>query len=64
MTPFQLQTLKKKFEEIRAYSASDLEAVCNIAKLQHDYRLSQLERLLKLCEQIAVCSESSSSGMK
>ena len=50
MTPFQLQIVKKKVEEIRAYSASDFEAICNIAKLQHDYRLSQLQNVLKLCE--------------
>jgi len=51
MTPLQLQILKKQVEEIKAQSTADLEAVCNVAKLQHDYRLSQLERLLKLCEQ-------------
>ena len=52
MTPFQLQTLKKNFEEIRAQSTADLEAVCNIAKMQHDYRLSQLDNLLKLCDHV------------
>ena len=52
MTPFQLQILKKKIEEIKAQSTADLEAVCNVAKLQHDYRLSQLEHLLKLCERV------------
>ena len=62
--PFQLQILKKKIEEIKAQSTADLEAVCNVARMQHDYRLSQLERVLKLCEQIAVCSESNNSGMK
>ena len=64
MTPFQFQIVKKKVEEIKAQSTADLEAICNIARLQHDYRLSQLENVLKLCEQIAVCSESSSSGVK
>jgi hypothetical protein len=52
MTPFQLRIVKKKIEEIRAQSAADFEAVCNIAKLQHDYRLSQLENVLKLCEHV------------
>ena len=52
MTPFQLQTLKEQVEEIRAQSKADLEAVCNVAKLQHDYRLSQLENVLKLCEHV------------
>ena len=41
MTPFQLQTLKKKIEEIRTQSTADLEAVCNVARMQHDYRLSR-----------------------
>ena len=52
MTPFQLQILNKKIEEIRAQSKADLEAVCNVAKLQHDYRLSQLQNVLKLCEHV------------
>ena len=52
MMPFQLLILKKKIEEIKAQSTADLEAVCNIARLQHDYRVSQLERLLKLCEHV------------
>ena len=63
MMPFQLLILKKKIEEIKAQSTADLEAVCNIARLQHDYRVSQLENLLKLCEQM-VRSECSSHGMK
>ena len=50
--PFQLQILNKKVEEIKAQSTADLEAVCNIARMQHDYRLSQLEHLLKLCEHV------------
>ena len=52
MMPFQLQTLKKKIEEIRAQSAAELEAVCNMARLQHDYRRSQLDNLLKLCDHV------------
>ena len=52
MTPFQLQILKKQVEEIRTQSTADLEAVCNVAKLQHDYRLSQLQNVLKLCEHV------------
>ena len=52
MTPFQLQILKKKIEEIKAQSTADLEAVCNVAKLQHDYRLSQLDNVLKLYDPV------------
>ena len=52
MTPFQLLILKKQVEEIRTQSKADLEAVCNIARMQHDYRLSQLEKVLKLCEHV------------
>ena len=52
MMTLQLQILKKKIEEIRAQSAADLEAVCNMARLQHDYRLSQLDNLLKLCDHV------------
>ena len=52
MTPFQLQILIKKIEEIRTQSEADLEAVCNIARMQHDYRLSQLDNLLKLCDHV------------
>jgi LPS O-antigen subunit length determinant protein (WzzB/FepE family) len=52
MTPLQLQIVKKKIEEIRKQSKADLEAVCNVAKLQHDYRLTQLENALKVCEHV------------
>ena len=52
MTLFQLQILKKKIEEIKAQSTADLEAVCNVAKLQHDYRLSQLDNVLKLYDPV------------
>ena len=52
MMTLQLQILKKKIEEIKAQSAADLEAVCNMARLQHDYRLSQLDNLLKLCDHV------------
>ena len=52
MTPFQLQIVKKKVEEIKAQSAAELEAVGNMARLQHDYRRSQLDNLLKLCDHV------------
>ena len=52
MMTLQLNILKRKIKEVQAQSAADIEAVTNMARLQHDYRLSQLENISKLCDHL------------
>ena len=50
MEKLDLQTIKKRIQEMQKQSAADLEAVTNLARLKYDYQASQLNNLLKLCE--------------
>jgi len=45
-----LKIIEKIIQEMQKQSAADLEAVTNMARLQHDYRQSQLDNLIKLCD--------------
>ena len=50
MEQLDLKIIKKRLQDLRKQTAADLEAVTNLARLQYDYRQSQINNLLKLCE--------------
>ena len=50
MEQLTLRVIKKRILEIQRQSASDYRDLVDKARMQHDYRLSQLEFIKKLCE--------------
>ena len=50
MEQLTLKVIKKRILEIQKASANDLLEIIDKAKMQHNYRLSQLEFIKKLCE--------------
>ena len=50
MEQLDLKTIKKRIQEMQKQSAADLEQELNMARLRYDYRQSQINNLLKLCE--------------
>ena len=50
MEQLDLKTIKKRIQEIQKQSAADLEQELNMARLRYDYRQSQLDNLLRLCD--------------
>ena len=45
-----LKIIKKRIQELQKQSAADLEQETNMARLRYDYRQSQLDNLLTLCD--------------
>ena len=45
-----LKIIKKTLKECIAQSARDLEQEINFSKMRHEYRQSQFESLLRLCD--------------
>ena len=45
-----LKIIKKRIQELQNQSAADLEQETNMARLRYDYRQSQLDNLLTLCD--------------
>ena len=50
MEQLDLKTIKKRIQEIQKQSAADLEQELNMARLRYDYRQSQLDNLLRVCD--------------
>ena len=45
-----LKIIKKTLQECKAQSARDLEQEINFSKMRHEYRQSQLESLIRVCD--------------
>ena len=50
MEQLDLKIIKKRIQDLQRQTAADLEAVKNLARLQYDYRQSQIDNLLRLCD--------------
>ena len=50
MERLELKIIKKRILEMQRQSTADLEQTIDKAKMQHNYRASQLENIAKLCE--------------
>ena len=50
MERLDLKIIQKRVLELQKQSFADLERTIDTAKLQHDYRSSQLQFIKKLCE--------------
>ena len=50
MESLDLKIIRKKVKELQKQCTADLEAATNMAKLRYDYQQSQLEGLLRLCD--------------
>ena len=51
MEQLDIKIIKKRIQQMQAQNATDLEAMLNMAKLRHDYQKSQLDNIIKLCDQ-------------
>ena len=45
-----LKDIRKTLKECLAQSARDLEQEINLSKMRHEYRQSQFESLIRLCD--------------
>jgi len=60
-----LKIIKKTLQECLAQSARDLEQEINFSKMRHEYRQSQFENLIRLCDHsLKVQEEKSSSQVR
>ena len=51
MEGLDLKIIKKRIVEMQKQSAADFKAATSMARLRYDYQQSQLENIIKLCDQ-------------
>ena len=64
MEQLDLETIKKRIQEMQKQSAADLEQELNMARLRYDYRQSQLDNLLRLCDHSLKARENGNESLE